>query len=519
MKRLHISRHTRRYFAKLRFDYDARLKDAIKLFPGVGWKKPHWIVAAELVPMIEAVAKELGYKVANNLPPVAGMSQIGVINENLRAYQRTAVARAVGSRHFVFGEEQGLGKTPEAIESARLLGARRVVVVCPAIARRTWEDELQMWWPEHPPVHRISTEKEAKNVESILDGDGVGFVVVVSYSLANHLPETLRPEVTILDEVHILQGETAKRTAVCGGLASRSTAGVFGLSGTNFTNKIASGYRPSTIVFPGIVDGKYVINRLGTFHQYKARYMEGEQISIGRGRHVWKHFGCRQDTADELSMRLGAFTSYADRDTVSRLLPPFITSNLWYSGDVGPAVKEWLDNGRVGGDKFFCILTHFRETARTVAKQLEGVCITGETPADGRHTKLEKLREKGGGIVVATMHSLLTSIDLTFMDKAAIIELPNRVADLGQILGRFSRVIPGGGVRSSVVNIFANEGGDPRADAMAMSIRALNHVQGGGRFNDAMATAAEDMRNLGRSEEEIKNALSLAAESYSEGLL
>lgn len=54
---------------------------------------------------------------------------------------------------------QGYGKTLQAIEGAKLLGAQRVCVICPAVARVNWEREfIKNGWPH--PITRVTDKAD-----------------------------------------------------------------------------------------------------------------------------------------------------------------------------------------------------------------------------------------------------------------------------------------------------------------------------------------------------------------------
>lgn len=112
----------------------------------------------------------------------------------------------------VLGDIMGYGKTAQALTAAKVLGAQRVVVACPAIARVNWEREAALWGLDLPVV-RI-TDKASHKLPHPLDPQ----LVIASYDgiakssvLRHHLNAGLW-DVLIADEAHRLKEPGANRT-------------------------------------------------------------------------------------------------------------------------------------------------------------------------------------------------------------------------------------------------------------------------------------------------------------------
>lgn len=112
---------------------------------------------------------------------------------------------ANGKRRFL-GDEMGLGKTPQIICGARKAGAKRVLVVCPAIGMYHWQREVEKWWPGTPVT--------------VVDAPRVGLkergFTIVSYErLVRRLDEfrAQRWDVFAPDEAHFAKNVGARRTA------------------------------------------------------------------------------------------------------------------------------------------------------------------------------------------------------------------------------------------------------------------------------------------------------------------
>jgi SNF2 family DNA or RNA helicase len=119
------------------------------------------------------------------------------------------VAKKTDNSNAGLFDDMGLGKTAQAIRAADALNLRRILVVCPAVARINWQREMLNW----QIIPR--TTFVIKNIKSDipLEAD----VVIVSYDmLAN---PTLRAKILdmgfdllIIDEAQALKNRTALRT-------------------------------------------------------------------------------------------------------------------------------------------------------------------------------------------------------------------------------------------------------------------------------------------------------------------
>jgi hypothetical protein len=63
--------------------------------------------------------------------------------------------------------QPGAGKTRVAIEFAKLLEARVVVVYCPAIAQGVWQSEVATWWPEAQALLLRDWIRQPESVSSL----------------------------------------------------------------------------------------------------------------------------------------------------------------------------------------------------------------------------------------------------------------------------------------------------------------------------------------------------------------
>lgn len=146
---------------------------------------------------------------------------------HLFEYQKVGVDFLCKNPAAFLADEQGLGKTLQVIAACDALELKRVVVVCPAIAKINWRREFEKWGVVEREVKVFSYDK-----------------VVQSKETRNEIAR-FEPEVMVLDEAHYLKNRTAKRTKYLYGQHCRGDGlvrfadRVWLLSGTPIPNNVS----------------------------------------------------------------------------------------------------------------------------------------------------------------------------------------------------------------------------------------------------------------------------------------
>lgn len=146
---------------------------------------------------------------------------------HLFEYQKVGADFLCKNPAAFLADEQGLGKTLQVIAACDALEIKRVVVVCPAIAKINWRREFEKWGVVEREVKVFSYDK-----------------VVQSKETRNEIAR-FEPEVMVLDEAHYLKNRTAKRTKYLYGQHCRGDGlvrfadRVWLLSGTPIPNNVS----------------------------------------------------------------------------------------------------------------------------------------------------------------------------------------------------------------------------------------------------------------------------------------
>ncbi len=210
----------------------------------------------------------------------------------LRPYQELGVQFLLRSGgRALLGDEQGLGKTVQAIEYMRRhILPKRVLIVCPASMKLVWRNEVEKWapgvwpcvWPcEHP-----------------------GDVDIINYDILERHKDKLMDfpyELLILDECQYIKSAGAKRTKAVHEIARHIPRRIL-LSGTPLINRPQELWSPLHTINPYVWD---------KFWPFGLRYCNGQQRTLKLyepklrkkvERKIWDFSGA--SNIDELKQRL-----------------------------------------------------------------------------------------------------------------------------------------------------------------------------------------------------------------------
>jgi SWI/SNF-related matrix-associated actin-dependent regulator of chromatin subfamily A-like protein 1 len=168
----------------------------------------------------------------------------------LKPFQRAGVRYLLERRRAFLADEQGLGKTIEALAAIEADDAYPAVIVCPASLKLNWLREIERWLP-HRSVQLIAGTSAARLPAAQLTVVNYDIVAARLAALA-----ALRPRALVLDESHYCKNAAAKRTQAMHRLAAEvPTDGlVLALTGTPVMNRPAE-----------LISQLRIIGRLGEF--------------------------------------------------------------------------------------------------------------------------------------------------------------------------------------------------------------------------------------------------------------
>lgn len=186
-------------------------------------------------------------------------------------HQRDGVAFLAQRRTAYLNWEPRVGKTATAICAAEEVKAKRILVLCPAVAKENWRRDFLRWQVRDRPiyvVHGLTGVIPKDNLEPC--------VVIANYDLISREDSLIRGalmrskfDVLVLDECHYLKGLTLRTRAVFGkkfdgaGALMEVCNRVWCLSGTPAPNHYGELYPVLRALHPDAVKtaGGHIMNR------------------------------------------------------------------------------------------------------------------------------------------------------------------------------------------------------------------------------------------------------------------
>lgn len=227
-------------------------------------------------------------------------------------YQKTGSEWLTTKNLALLADEMGLGKSAQAITAADAISAKRVLVLCPAVARDNWYREIKKFSSKGRHFE-IVYNKQFK----IKDTDSV----ICSYDLAPYINVYLETErqnfdVLILDESQYLKSPTTVRSQMVFGKTGlcRKTKRIWALSGTPAPNNVSELW-PIFFTF-GVttLDYEAFVKKYCTYIQRSYRL----QIT-----------GTKQETIPEIRKLLEKIMLRRRKDEVMKDLPPIFYNQIY----------------------------------------------------------------------------------------------------------------------------------------------------------------------------------------------
>ena len=362
----------------------------------------------------------------------------------LYPYQREGVEWLKTKRFALLADQMGLGKTAQVITAADELGCKNILIICPSIARITWQREFKLW-SRASQFTEIMTKRSDRP-----DTKNTGVVICSFDYVTNnaHILNKIKWDLLVVDESHFLKSMDSKRTkAVLSktGVVHASRR-IYFLSGTPMPNHPGELW-PMLHAFGG-TDLPY--------YPFTFKFCEGYEFN---GRRVIT--GARRKALPELRESLQSLMLRRETKNVLPDLPPVRISELVVEAKLEkltPQLKEEMD-------KLQDVLKHLENESPT--KQLEALSIMASSIAT--------LRRYCAMMKVKPIVDLITEeLENGAYEKIVIFGIHREaIAGIQEGISKFNCVRIDGSVspieRQRAIDLFQN---DPSCRAIAANISA-----------------------------------------------
>ena len=245
-----------------------------------------------------------------------------VNQSTLFPYQCEGVDFLIKNHGGLLLDEQGLGKTIQTIRALNKLyhdvEISKILIVCPAIMRLTWEQEIKDWFDD-PVTIQVITKKS----EPIIKSNNLIVVCSYEYVTARYNKDSLIKEefdAIVLDESHKIKTPTSQRTKACLQLLTNANMKFkVLLTGTPVTKGVDDLYTQLKSLFPPDIS----TGRLGrNIWSFREHFMYKKCGLFGT-----EYYGCKK--ADELKQVLKDVSLRRKKADVLKELPQLLHEKVY----------------------------------------------------------------------------------------------------------------------------------------------------------------------------------------------
>lgn len=367
----------------------------------------------------------------------------------------------------LIADEMGLGKTIQALAWLQLHRNKRpIIIVVPASLKLNWLKEVNAWLPSPDVIILYGTSPYLVNND----------IIIINYDILSEWAPVLRnvnPQVLILDEVHYIKSNRAKRTKAAK-LLGRGIPHVIALSGTPIINRPVEMYNALKIIDPTLFPDLWC---------YVQRYCNAHRNQFG-----WDFSGVshseelhnllttsvmirrlKRDVLKELPDKIHAFVPMEidNRSTYAEAEDDFISFIQTTKGNEAArrasnaeafAKIETLKQLAVRGklkmainwietfletDNKLVLFAHHTEIIDHITKHFNKIAVRYDGTMSGVQKEIAKdafQQNENIRLFVGNMKAAGVGITLTAASNVAFLELPWTPGDLDQCIDRCHRI-------------------------------------------------------------------------------
>lgn len=402
--------------------------------------------------------------------------------ENLYNYQKEAVDWLTKRGGGLLLDEPGLGKTRQAIVTAKRLGGTPILIVCPNSVKRWFKREILQVYPD-ARVAVASTGGRfdgEHNLDQLFAIGLVDFFIVHYTGLRMNTDEFkgVRWSTVILDECHYVKNRKAQRSEAVMEVTPKMAYRI-GLTATPYGKDVSDLWHQLHWLVP---ENQF----LNSYWRFYNRFVQWEQGYAGN-RTYKKIIGIQNK--EQLAKLMNALCIRRTKKEVAKDLPPLtktplpleptdgqlqmyrelkkagvekeigntrmlvvnalarmtrmeqVLSHPWiYDMTEEGSKLEWLKLWMESNKDSFVVVTRFKQSAEYIARNvLETDEITGDVPEKWRDSIVEKWRKEGGGLI-GTIGCLGTGINLQEASTMICYDVLHDPVQMEQVTHRIYRI-------------------------------------------------------------------------------
>lgn len=361
-------------------------------------------------------------------------------SKNLFPYQKEGIDLICNHyKDVLLADHPGAGKTCQAILAADKIGAKKILVICPASLRENWKREFAKWSDKDHFVYCIYSKKY-----SYAD---INHVAVVSYDIAASCPELFGEyDLLILDEAHYLKNAKSKRTKVIFGVIWSKCKKRICITGTPLPNgRAIEGYTLFSRLAPQAFSNWWAYVKtycIKEVTRWGTNYNQSKNLDA-LGKKCRELFMIRRDRKDTIGqlpplVRIQIylsdvkFESELSESQQNRILemdsnsPYFSTLRKELGVAKVSSSAEYIED-LLEEVNHIVVFAHHREViimleALFVIHDISFVTITGETSMDDRQAAIDMFQNGKAQVFLASIYAANTGITLTKAHDVVFVE-------------------------------------------------------------------------------------------------
>ncbi len=396
---------------------------------------------------------------------------------SMRPYQRVApIMYATGERNrILIADEMGLGKSLQALGCVDLAEHERVLIVCPAIVKHNWANEIEKWIGTHCLTEASMTKFASTFIINGHTGaiDAMSRFHIANYDILDKRAEHLMDigyDCIIFDEVHRIKNPDAKTTKAALKIA-KGVDGIIALSGTPITNRPYEFFTTLNMMLPATFNNRFMFamkycdakkNYFGWDYSGASNITESADSSITPLNHILHDFMLRRSMDDPriagempslvetiVSFDLDAKGIQSYKQVHNSWMENWVNQQQQFgSTDAGwtlnmmsslrhhagrlkvNATVKWVSTYLENNDKPLVIFAHHIDVIDSLYEKLDRFydehmtirVICGETPHDERQIIVDEFQAGGSDILICSTNAMREGVNLDRANTALFVE-------------------------------------------------------------------------------------------------